>query len=166
MIVERVPEAHFILVGERTSQKAESIEFEQAFYRRFAEAQLSDRLHVLGQRDDVAELLVEIDLLVHPANQEPYGRVLLEASAAGVPIVATDVGGTSEIVVNGVTGRLVPHRDPRALADATIAILTDESEVQRLRDAARQRAMRLFSIEIAAQSLANVWTDITKMGRD
>ena len=166
MIVERVPGANFIFVGERTSQKAESIEFERAISRRFAEAELSDRLHVMGHRDDVAELLSEIDLLVHSANQEPYGRVLLEASAAGVPIVATDVGGTSEIVVDGVTGRLVPHRDPRALADAAIAILTDESEAQRLRDAARQRAMRLFSIEIAAQSLANVWNDVTENGRD
>ena len=159
-VVKHVPNAHFLLIGERTSKKPESIEFEQSIRRRFDEAGLADHLHFLGNRVDVAEILGEIDLLVHPANQEPFGRVLLEASAAGVPIVATDVGGTSEIVLDSVTGRLIPPKDPVALAEAVIKSLTDKTESQQFRQAARQRAVHEFSINIAAQRLTSFWNDI------
>ncbi len=158
-IVEQVPHAHFLLVGERTSQKEESIEFERAVLRRFDDEGLSDRLTVLGTRDDVPELLSEIDLLIHPANQEPLGRVLLEACAAGVPIVATNVGGTPEIIEDGITGRLVPAGNPKALSEAAIAILNNPTESDRLRCAARQRAEQKFSIESAARYLASFWLD-------
>ncbi len=159
-IVKHVPTAHFLLIGERTSRKAESIEFEQTIRHRFDEAGLADHLHVLGNREDIAEILGEIDLLVHPANQEPFGRVLLEATAAGVPIVATNVGGTSEIVLDGVTGRLIPPKDPVALGDAVIKSLTDKTESQHFRLAARNRAIHEFSINIAAQKLSAFWNEI------
>ncbi len=159
-IVKRVPTAHFLLIGERTSQKAESIEFEQSIRRRFDVAGLADHLHLLGRREDVAKILGEIDLLAHPANQEPFGRVLLEASAAGVPIVATNVGGTSEIVLDGVTGRLIPPKDPIALAEAMIKCLTDKTESQHFRQAARERVVHQFSINIAAQKLSAFWNAV------
>ena len=159
-ILKHVPNAHFLLIGERTSQKAESIEFEQTILRRFDEAGITDHLHLLGSREDVSEILSEIDLLAHPANQEPFGRVLLEASAAGVPIVATDVGGTPEIVLDGVTGHLIPPKDPIALAEAVIKSLTDKVESQNFRLAARERAIHKFSINIAAQKLSSFWNAV------
>jgi glycosyltransferase involved in cell wall biosynthesis len=159
-VVARVPGAHFILIGERTSKKQESIDFEQAIDTKFALAGLSDHLHVLGYRVDVPELLNEVDLLVHPANQEPFGRVLLEATASGVPIVATDVGGTSEIVIHEETGLLVPFRDASALANAIVEILNDDAKSQSFRAAARDRALREFSIAIAAEKLGQVWIEV------
>ena len=159
-IVDRVPEAHFLLIGERTSQKAESVAFEQNILHRFSESGLADRLHMLGHRDDVVDILAEIDLLVHPANQEPFGRVLLEASAAGVPMVATNVGGTAEIIIDQATGYLVPAHDAVSLATAIIAILSDPVESQRLRENARARAMREFSIDVATNRLLGVWSDV------
>lgn len=159
-ILQHVKDAHFILIGERSSQKQESIEFETNILRAFKSAGLSDRLHRLGYRDDVDLLLNEIDVLVHPAHQEPFGRVLLEASASGVPIVATNVGGTSEIVVDGITGLLVPRADPQALATAVIGILTDHAMAADLRKAARQHAENHFSISTAAKNLAAVWNEL------
>ena len=159
-IIERFPNAHFLLIGERTSQKNESIEFERSIHRAFAVAGLTNRLHLLGLRDDVAILLNDIDVLVHPAKQEPFGRVLLEASAAGIPIVATNVGGTTEIVLDGITGLLVPPKDPDALAKATIRILADRVLARTLRDGARERAMREFSIAAAAINLTSVWSGV------
>ena len=160
MIVDRIPSAHFLIIGERSSQKPESLEFEQAIQRGFATSKLADHLHLLGHRDDIAVLLNEIDLLVHPANQEPFGRVLLEASASGVPIVATDVGGTSEIIVDGQTGILIPPRDPAALAAAVIDLLTDDGKARQFGEAARNLALHEFAISIAAHRLAITWTDI------
>ena len=161
-IVSQVPNAHFVFIGERTSQKQESIEFERAVESTFRQHALQDHLHRLGYRNDVADLLCEVDLLVHPANQEPFGRVLLEASACGLPIVATDVGGTREIILDGVTGRLVPPRDPSALADAVVDVLTNDSLAKVLGQNARERASREFPVSLAAQRLAQLWDEVLK----
>jgi glycosyltransferase involved in cell wall biosynthesis len=156
-IVEQIPNLHFLIIGERTSQKPESVEFEREISRQFHQAGLSDRLHLLGHREDIAEILGEVELLVHPANQEPFGRVLLEATAAGVPIVATNVGGTSEIVADNWTGRLVPPRDPDALSESVIQIMGDSTISQTFGSNARNKAVDEFSQEFAATRLAAVW---------
>ncbi len=156
-IVREHSDVHFILVGERSSTKAESIAFERALVERFAEQGLADRLHRLGTRDDVPSLLAEVALLVHPAHQEPFGRVLLEAAACGVPVVATNVGGTAEIVADGQTGRLVPPRDAAALSLAVSALLADDQTRHRMSLAARDRAVREFDIARAARLLADQW---------
>jgi glycosyltransferase involved in cell wall biosynthesis len=159
-IARYIPESHFLLIGERSSQKAESVEFEQSISRRFAEHRLASRLHRLGVRDDVARLLNEVNLVVHPANQEPFGRVLLEAAACGVPVVATNVGGTAEIVDDGVTGRLVSPRDSISLATAARELLGDDEAHRRMQIAARDRAIREFDIADASRRLAAVWREV------
>lgn len=156
-IIRQIPSAHFLMLGERTSTKLESIEFEQSIHRSFAEQNLTKHLHMLGYRNDVATLLPEIDLIVHPANQEPFGRVLLEAAASGVPVVATRVGGTEEIVVDGVTGILVPARDPAALADAVVGLLRDASQREAMSVAARHHAVGNFEITQCARQLVEEW---------
>lgn len=156
-IVRAVPDAQFVLIGERTSTKAESVEFEQAILRRFDENNLRSHLHCLGHRDDVPKLLPEIAMIVHPAQQEPFGRVLLEATACGVPVVATNVGGTAEIVLDGVTGRLVPPRNSTALANAVIGLATNRSLMHSMSLAARERAQSEFDIARSAQRLVDCW---------
>ena len=108
----------------------------------------------------MAELLNEIDVLVHPANQEPLGRVLLEASASAVPIVATNVGGTSEIFVDGVTGMLIPPRDPQALAVAVIELLNNSSKANSVGLAARERMCCDFPVSLAARRLTDLWNQV------
>ena len=150
-IVREWPETHFVLVGERSSTKAEGIAFEQAIVDRFTEQGLADRRHRLGTRNNVSSLLAEITRLAHPAHQEPFGRVLLEAAASGVPVVATNVGGTSEIVIDGETGQQIPPRDPQTLALTVNELLAEEETRHRMRLAARDRAVREFDIARAAR---------------
>jgi glycosyltransferase involved in cell wall biosynthesis len=159
-IVRAIADAHFLILGSRSSTKAESIEFEQAIHRRFAEHGLTTHLHCMGYRDDVATLLTELDLVVHPANQEPYGRVLLEAAASGVPVVATDVGGTAEIVIDGMTGRLVPPRDSKGLATAVIGLLQDRELMQSMSIGARECAVSEFEISRCGHRLAEEWKKV------
>jgi glycosyltransferase involved in cell wall biosynthesis len=152
-----MPTAHFLLIGERYSTKPESIAYDESINGQFAAAGLGDRFLRLGFRQDVPQLLAEIDLLVHSARQEPFGRVLLEAAAAGCPIIATDVGGTGEMLVHGQSALFVPPDDPQTLAAAMILAFADVSLRERVAAAARARVAKHFSISGAARRLADFW---------
>lgn len=154
--IDAVGDLHYLLIGERNSTKQETIEFEQNLTRRFPPG----RLHRLGYRSDVEWLLGEIDLLVHPARQEPFGRVLLEAAAAGVPIIATNVGGTVELLQHGESALLVPPDDPQVLATAIVALVDDEARRIALGTAARRRMEDRFTIADAATKLKEAWESL------
>ena len=159
LVSTQLPQVHYLLVGERYSNKRESVEFEARVVRQFDDAGLGGRLHVLGYRDDVHRLMNEVDLLVHPARQEPLGRVLLEAAASGLPIVATDVGGTREMLNHGQSAVLVPPDDPESLAKAIRDLANDADERRRLAQAARERVETAFNIQQSAEELARIWTE-------
>nr|NIP86696.1 glycosyltransferase [Planctomycetales bacterium] len=125
-VVADQPQAHFVLVGTRHSSKRETCELEQRLRKASCQGPLRGRVHLLGLRDDVERVLPELAVLVHPARQEPLGRVLLEAAASGVPVVATDVGGVREIFGEGTpAAELVPVDDAKGLAAGVQRILRD-----------------------------------------
>lgn len=153
-VATALPLAHFVFVGARYSRKDEALQYERDVRAAFECPPLMGRGHFLGTRDDVAELLPEWTALVHAARQEPLGRVLLEAAAAGVPIVATDTGGTREILGDDGDGaRLVPTGDAAALAAALVQSLTDPHTARRRAARARERIKRQFDVRTAAEEL-------------
>ncbi len=149
----------YVIVGQRYSRKAESVEFETSVFETFARAAPAGCVHRLGTRDDVPELLAEIDVLVHPARQEPLGRVLLEAAAAEVAILATDVGGTREILENDHSALLVEPDDPTALATGLDALTNDQALRARLAATAFEEVRSRFPIDAAADGLVGAWQD-------
>jgi len=127
---------------------------------------LRGHVHFLGVRSDVDRLLNEFTLLAHPARQEPLGRVLLEAAAAGVPVVATDVGGTREIFPPETgSACLVPPDDSAALAAAVGRLLKDADRRTAMGLAARLRAEQAFAAERAAEALAGHYEELIARGR-
>jgi len=149
----QLPHAHYVIVGERFSDKEESRRFEADLHAAVG-GLLEGRFHFLGYRDDVSRLLSELTLLVHPARQEPLGRVLLEAAAAGVAVVATDVGGTPEVFPpESQSARLVPPNDVDALAAAILELSGDSALRSRLAAAARRRAQDAFDVRRTAAPL-------------
>jgi glycosyltransferase involved in cell wall biosynthesis len=155
------PELHWLIVGERTSNKLESRIFEIQLSQTAAEPALKGRVHFLGRRNDVPRLLRECALLVHTARQEPLGRVLLEAAASGVAVVATDVGGTREIFPTELHGALlVPPDDAMAIADAVSTLLHNEARRQALATAGRRRAEAAFDIQCAAARLIEQYNEV------
>jgi len=153
-IAAKLPDAHWLIVGERTSDKDEAHDYEFRLQATSHAPPLSGRVHFLGTRSDVPRLLNECALLVHGARQEPLGRVLLEAAASRVAVVATDVGGTREIFPTELDGAiLVPPDDDRALAAAMQALLQDQGRREALAQAARRRAENAFDVRRAAQRL-------------
>lgn len=149
-----LPGVHYVFIGARYSNKDEAVEYEALLRGAFARAGMADRAHFLGTRGDVSELLPELAVLVHPARQEPLGRVLLEAAASGVPIIATCVGGTREIFPADLPAAvLVPPEDDTALAAALRRLIADEPARAAMSQAARRRVERSFSLEAAAVGL-------------
>ena len=160
-VSQQQPSVHYLLVGQRWSDKAESRRFEADLHQ-WATAKLGGRVHFLGLRADVDRLLCEATMLVHPARQEPLGRVLLEAAASGVAVVATDVGGTGEIFPpQSHAARLVPPDEPECLADAMLELLGDESLRTQLGAAARRRAVAAFNAERATAGLVEHYRQLS-----
>jgi len=117
-------------------------------------------VHFLGRRSDVPALLKCAELVVVPSYSEGQGIVAIEAMASGRPVVATNVGGLSETIVDGLTGILVPPHDSRALADAIVSLLDDPSRAASMGAAGSMRAMREYSITRMIDSIQDLYRDI------
>jgi glycosyltransferase involved in cell wall biosynthesis len=120
---------------------------EPALARDLAARGLAGHVTLAGFRRDLPELMPGFDVLVHPAEREGLGLALIEAAAAGVPVVAFAAGGVPDVVEDGVTGALVPVADVAALKVAVARLLASPGERARLGTAARARAEQSFGIE-------------------
>ena len=108
---------------------------------------IGERVHLLGERRDVPELLADADVFVLSSASEGMPVSVLEAMAAGLPVVGSRVGGVPELVVDGETGLLVEPGDPDELAAAIGRLLADRELRRRLGDAGRERAQRHFGLD-------------------
>ncbi len=161
-LLQEDPKLHMVLLGERHSEKPETVDYERKLHAIAAEAGVADRVHYLGTRDDVAPILPQFTLLLHMARQEPLGRVLLEAAACGVPVVATDVGGTREIFPRSEDdgALLVPVDDAAAARAAVQTILADDALARRMGSAGPTRVVSAFSVEQAAAGLLRHYEEV------
>ncbi|HXB62648.1 MAG TPA: glycosyltransferase [Acidobacteriaceae bacterium] len=126
-IAADAPHIHLAIVGSPLFNRDAA--YRDALIAQVKRLGLADRVHFTGERSDVAAVLRATDLLVHNANQEPFGLVLVEAMATGTPVLATRVGGIPEIVEHDHTGTLVPAKDSVALAATLRALAIDPERV-------------------------------------
>jgi glycosyltransferase involved in cell wall biosynthesis len=120
-------------------------ELREELQAQVGELKLDAHIHFLGSRLDVADLLAASDIFVLPSLWEGLSMALLEAMAAGLPIVASEVSGTAHAIVPNETGLLVPPGDIQKLTQAVGRLLSNPTFAQALGAAARQRAEREFS---------------------
>jgi len=128
--------------------------------RAIADAGLGSHFHLLGWRDDVPELLAAMDIFLLTSLFEGLPRVVLQAMAAGVPVVATDTGGVAEVVVPGVSGVLVARARPDAAAEAVLALAGDAVLRRALADAAGARLGAEFDIRRMLTDLEALYDDV------
>ncbi len=121
---------------------------------------LVGRVHLTGWRADIPELLAAGDALILSSRWEGMPNVVLEAMAAGLPVVATQVEGIAELVIHGRTGLVVPRQSPRDLAAAIEKILTDPTAAKVLGAAGRERAKAEFSWEKMLQKYEQIYESI------
>jgi glycosyltransferase involved in cell wall biosynthesis len=151
------PEVRFLAVGgESAVQDVGWFDKMRALAR---ELGLGNRVHFTGQRTDVPDLMRSIDVLVVPSLNEGFGRVILEANAAGVPAIGADAAGIPEVIQDGITGALVPPRDAPAMASAVIRLLDDVELRARMKQTLPEFVRQNFSPEAKIAQLEAVWTD-------
>ena len=121
---------------------------------------LREKIHWLGQRDDVPRLLKTADVLVHASLWEGMPNVVLEAMAARRPVIGTAVEGTEDLVIPGRTGWLVPPRDPEALSQALIEAADSPEYCRRYGEAGHLRVEQEFSIEATVAAYERLWAGI------
>ncbi|HEV7528346.1 MAG TPA: glycosyltransferase family 4 protein [Solirubrobacteraceae bacterium] len=143
-------DAQLLLVGSAkfvaSSTRFDNEDYVARLHELVAAAGLGDRVSWLGEREDVAQIVRALDVLLLPSWEEPFGRALIEAMALGVPVVATDVGGPREIVQEGRQGYLVAPRQPDAWAHAIARVAQSADGGAAMGRAGRQRAAQLFTI--------------------
>ncbi len=130
-VAPHCPEAGFLVVGDGPLR--------QELLAQSKRLGLASRVHFVGYRLDAREIISCLHLLVVPSSSEGSPLVIFEAMSAGVPVVATSVGGIPDQVVNGQTGLLVPPNDPVALADALLELLQSPRKARRMGAAGRER---------------------------
>jgi glycosyltransferase involved in cell wall biosynthesis len=150
--IRHIPNAIFVLAGEGLERASLQGQADRLG--------IADRVTFLGYRKDIADLLASCDLFVLPSLYEGLPLSILEAMAAGKPVVGTSVGGTPEAVLDGQTGFLVPPRNPGALAGAIARLLGDASLRQRMGTLGKLRVGRDFS---APQMVARVTETYEKL---
>lgn len=131
---------------------------EEARIRRLvAEAGLGERVVFTGWLEEAARVYPALDLYVSASLKEGLPLSLVEAMGTRLPVVATDVPGHRDVVVDGETGVLVPLEDPEALATATLLLLADPERRRRLGEAGRARVLREFTLDATVRKTAEVY---------
>jgi len=127
---------------------------------------IADRVEFMGFCKDVPERIAAVDILVHASTTgEPFGQVILEGMAEGKPVVATNGGGVPEIVVDGVTGSLVPMGNAQAMADAVCDFLEHPEKAQQMGREGRRRVESHFTIQQTARRAEAVYEEMLRQRR-
>ena len=135
-LARRIPDSHLVVVGEGPLR--------QELLHRAAELGIAERVHLIGAEADTAPLYRQFDVYVLPSKAEGTSMSLLEAMASGIPVVASAVGGTPDLLAQGARGRLVPPGDAAALEQAMYDALTDTGAA-RVAEVARRDVIREYS---------------------
>jgi glycosyltransferase involved in cell wall biosynthesis len=152
LVLEQCPSAKFLFVGDGGLRP--QIE------DRVARLEVDRHVVFTGYREDVAVLLKAIDIVALPSRWEGLPLILLEAMACGKPIVASRVTGNIDVVVDGVTGFLVPSGAPQALAEKIVLLLQDARLCDELGRRGRERVVREFSLERMVAHMRSVYQDL------
>ena len=137
-ISEELPNARFVIAGDG--------ELRDELQRMVRELGLEQRVSFLGYRQDMLNVIGGLDIMLYLSRWEPFANTLLEAMAVGTPVVATDVGGNAEAIVEGESGRLVPSESADAAANAAIDLIRNEDVRTKLQENGPRRAAD-FSID-------------------
>lgn len=156
LVIRQVPDARFVIAGEG--------ELRPSLERQIKDHHLEKHVLLAGFRPDILSLHQAFDIFVMSSITEGLGTSLLDAMAASKPIVATNTGGIPEVVVNGVTGYLVPPRNHEEMAASIVQLLKGTDLRKRMGEAGLKRAQDCFSAERMVEKTLNVYRGLGSSG--
>lgn len=158
MLHDRVPQAQFEIIGAPLFSERS---YEQSLHEQCRRLGMKDAVLFTGFVNDVPARIAELDLVVHASTTgEPFGQVIIEGMAAEKPVVATNGGGVPEIVVDGVTGLLVPMGDAPAMAEAIEWMLVHPDEARQMGRRGRQRVLQHYTLDQMAEKISGVYSEV------
>lgn len=156
-VMRNIPDVKIWIVGETSRGKERYREEVDVLVKHM---NLSSSVEFLGRQRDIPHILHQLNLLVVPTiTEEAFGRVIIEAQAAGVPVVATRVGGIVDIIDDGVNGLLVPAKDIQAMSEAIIKILRDIKLAKNLAVCGRKSVEKKFTLKQMVDSTLKVYQE-------
>jgi L-malate glycosyltransferase len=155
-VLKEFPEVRFVLVGDGESRAR--------FEAQARELGMQENFMFLGRRSDIPDLLASCDIAVLPSRAEGLPNAILEYMAAGLPAVATGVGGNAELVQDGVTGLLVPAEDSDALSSALVRLLRDPELAKQLAFNGQKVALENYSFERLIREVDALYTELLARG--
>ena len=157
----RHPRLRLLLVGstrfDSAATRHDNAAYLSSLQRLVRELGLDGCVEFLGQREDVAEVLRAVDLLLAPSWEEPFGRSIVEAMAAAVPVAATSAGGPAEILSAGGTGLLLPPRQPQLWAERIAPLLADRRRLEEIGWRGRAEVERRFALDRHAAAVLDLY---------
>ncbi|MDD4899702.1 MAG: lipopolysaccharide heptosyltransferase II [Candidatus Omnitrophica bacterium] len=155
-----VPKLKIWIVGDAPANRMSYKEQIQVLVRRLG---LWHYTEFLGNQRDIPAILANLDLLVMATNtQEAFGRVIIEAQAAGVPVVATRVGGVIDIIEDGVNGLLVSPDDPQQMSEAVLKIYKDQGLAKTIAESAYKKVKEKYNVDLMVKSTLEAYEDARK----
>lgn len=156
-IARSIPNVQLRIIGDAPAEKPKYKQELETLVKRLS---LSKYVHFLGQRQDIPEQLKEIDLLVMPSiGEEAFGRAIIEAQAAGVPVIATKIGGIVDIITHNENGLLIPPDNYNSIAEVVIKLIKDDDLRMRLSKGGRLSVEKNFSLANMYEKTLNVYNE-------
>ena len=154
-IVKQYPQLRFLLLGDGPNRLM--------LEKRISELNLNKHFILTGMLDSLDNELAAADIMIHPSIEEPYGIAILEGMRAGLPIVASEVGGIPEVVVNHQTAELVPSKNPSDLAETVIELLSDKEKMKAMGEAGQTRWRSLLNLSNMIDSIETYLAQFSKV---
>lgn len=154
MVLDHLPNTRFVVVGAEFETQSAYISMLHSLVKRLG---IENQVTFLGQRNDIPELLASFDLFVLPSVNEGTPLAIMEAMAMEKPVVATNVGGVLDVVVQGETGIVVTSEDPCLLADAIVSLLRNPSRRIAMGKKGRQRVEKYFTLEACTEAHKEIY---------
>jgi glycosyltransferase involved in cell wall biosynthesis len=164
LIKKESPEAHFVIVGKDLFN--ENTRYIKQLKELVTEKGLSKCFSWINNIDQPEQIIPALDLLIHPAIREPFGRIICEAMGAGVPVIAADTCGPATIITDKVTGRLAANGEPENFAEIAVELLQNPAECLRMTTKAKQHIQQKYSVSRVCNNLIRLYDNIFQSSKE
>lgn len=146
------PRVHLTIVGE----------YGENDFQLAQQSKVSAQIHFLGQRSDAISFLVTSQLFILPSHRDASPRVVREAMACSVPCIVTDIPGARDLIIDGVTGLLVPPSSPQQMAASILSLIDNPKRLEAFAKASREHIIQDFSVKAYTDGFATLFRSIKK----